>query len=188
MAGSQKADLATQENAAALAYNAELDDFSALLQSGGVDATDSLDLIDDKESLIGVPFIVTKAVFRPSDKVSGDDYVSLECTSSETDPITGRNRRLVINDSGTGIRRQMVRYLTHKGIIDPGKGEEAGSETRYDNKCWTWELLGDNADITFNEESTATVTVDGIKMLAKKGLRESTYVNDNGEGTTYYLA
>jgi hypothetical protein len=69
-------------------------------------------LEQDKENLIGKPFIIVDWTFRDSDKVFTVDpttkqrvakqYVSLNLIVKDT------NERLVINDGGTGIFEQML--------------------------------------------------------------------------------
>lgn len=63
----------------------------------------------EKESLIGVPFLCYRFEFRESDKGRNREYVSVYI-------VTEDDRRLVINDGGTGIYEQAKEWTdrTHK--------------------------------------------------------------------------
>lgn len=90
--------------------------FDSLVAMGVVEPENfSPDIInkDDKESLIGVPFVVVNVKFNEGDN---GDFVSVE-------GITLDNRHIVINDGGTGIAGQAVelheRYADAEGNIRP---------------------------------------------------------------------
>lgn len=71
----------------------------------------------EKDSLVGVPFVILSATFREGDY--GDDgYVSIEA-------VTKNNDKVVINDGSSGIRDQMRRIVAqrHKaGVNMPDAG------------------------------------------------------------------
>jgi len=81
----------------------------AILKAAGVEPTviNEYDLVD-KETLVGVPFIVLAYAFRDGDY--GDaGFVSVEA-------ITSENKKIVFNDGSTGIRDQL-RGLADRGIV-----------------------------------------------------------------------
>lgn len=147
--------------------------------SVGADETQSRD-IADKSELVGVPFVITAARFSRSEKGNGD-FVSLEITTQD-------NRMLVVNDGSTGIRRQVVAYMTHKRWISPGEGDETGKVTRYDNPCNLWSFNDGPVEYRISDTGEPSAVVSPMRLLARKGLRSSTYNGPNGEATTYYLA
>lgn len=130
--------------------------------------------VREKESLVGVPFIITGVTFNPGKNNS--DFVSLEITPQDGDPT-------VINDGGTGIRRQVVQWLTNKGMIDPGLPVATDSGevfVAYDNPIGLWRKGQDIAhDPGFQ----------GFNWLIPRGTRVSTYNHpEHGESETWYLS
>src|SRR4051812_1730354 len=77
-----------------------------------------------KQELLGKPFVITGVHFYPG---AGSDFVAVSAVTMDNEPV-------VFNDGSTGVRRQLVAYLTSKGVIDPGPGEEAAEagKSRYD--------------------------------------------------------
>lgn len=149
--------------------------FDALLaaQADNLDVLITRD-VTEKEQLVGVPFIITGVKFNPGKNNS--DFVSLEITPQVGDPT-------VINDGGTGIRRQVVQWLTNKGLIDPGEAvtTESGEVfSAYDNPIALWRKGQDIAhDPGF----------DGFNWLIPRGTRVSTYNHpEHGESETWYLS
>lgn len=126
---------------------------------------------DDKDTLVGVPFIVTAISFRPDGKgpVGGRDFVSAEAVDKD-------NRALVINDSSTGMRRQLVQYLQAHKLIAPDIDPD-------ERVC----AVGEGA-------ASETFVFDGSKgnpkpLGAPRGLRRSDFVNpETGPATTFYLS
>lgn len=95
---------------------------------------------------------------------------------------------VVINDSSTGIKRQITAYLAHKHLILPGNITELPplddlkgnlGENVYDQNRDEWKYGADKATKGFD-----------VQALFRSGLRISGYTNDmNQEGTaTFYLA
>lgn len=142
-------------------------DFAALLE--GADFVKGFALTD-KAELVGKVFIITHIRFNPG---MGGDFVSAEA-------VTREGSNIVFNDGSTGIRRQLVNYLSQKGLVDPGKGPEEGPECRYDNPFSDWKKGKEEA-------------VNGwdIRLVCARGLRVSEYEWPAGSGqlaSTWYLA
>lgn len=70
---------------------------------------DGLDLID-KAELVGRPFRITGFYFEMTDKGIGYVYVDAEDTDKNT---------FTFNDSSTGVRAMLVKYLKDKGDDSP---------------------------------------------------------------------
>jgi hypothetical protein len=152
--------------------------------------TDSRELVNTKEDLVGVPMIMTSFHFRPGKGTKGmyADYVSVEATTYD-------NRRVVFNDSSTGIRRQIVNWLLAQESItlppEDHKGYE-GPDTAY--QLWS-EVKGGQWKRPDDPNSTLYISAlpDGspIRFLARYGLRASTYQTPGGApgdlSTTFYL-
>ena len=175
------------------------------------DRVEGFDLEKNKMDLVGVPFVVTKVYFREGKFARGkeilpDDFVSLELVTAPThiyhdrvlrnrrrytdmgvpsDTPIGPNEEVVINDSSTGIKRQICWYLNHSGFISipdvpPDFSDLAGSigESRFDVSR---DMLPDYAEAMENGIV--------IRLLVRRGLRPSKYENEyTPDGVTYYLA
>lgn len=154
-----------------LKVGAAPDTFAALLSSADLDVVEGRD-IAVKDALIGVAFIATKATFYPG---IGGDFVTLEI-------LTRDGVEMVVNDGGTGIRRQVVAYLKAKGLVDVGPAHPK-YENPDDKPVELWPVVAHQEQAVKGFE---------IKLLAKRGLRKSEYAADKEsgrtEGTTYYLA
>jgi hypothetical protein len=152
--------------------------------------TDSRELLKVKQDAVGVPQIITSFTFRPGTspdkgKTLGD-YVSVEATTFD-------NRRIVYNDSSTGIRRQVVAWLVHQGVVALKAGQSYDTAFQYwDSENTKGEYVGKTGEefVRF----TAIGTGEPIRFLARHGLRASTYVVSKEQGgngkdtaTTYYL-
>lgn len=152
--------------------------------------TDSRELLKVKEDAVGVPQILTSFTFRPGTspdkgKTLGD-YVSVEATTYD-------NRRIVYNDSSTGIRRQVVLWLIHQGVVTLKEGQNPDTAFQY----WDSEQVKGEYFGKIGEEAlrfTVIGTGEPIRFLARHGLRASTYPvpkeqggNGKDTATTYYL-
>lgn len=176
-----------------------------------MDTVEGFDLVtgERKHTLIGVPFIIVGATYRPG--IAKNDqpanYVSIELVTADqatlmeriragrildlngtplTEPAVGGNETLVINDGSTGIARQMTDYLHRKGLISVGQvtvdtitGGEMGTSP-YDRYFEEWPLGGEQAG-------------KGFKLMfhCPRGLRVSEYANPvspTSMSYTYYLA
>lgn len=173
------------------------------------DEVEGYDLIKGNalNSLVGVPFMVVSATFHEGVQRKGipyrDDFVSLEVvvapfevmkaqkarilgrrvSAQLTDPedIAKPGERVVINDGSTGIYRQIVQYLSMKGLIELPDGPLEGpkGECVYDLPRSGWLDGGD--ETTFS-----------LRLKCPRGLRYSEYNNEYttpGErAITWYLA
>lgn len=177
-----------------------------------LDRIESFDLEKNKMELVGVPFVVTKVYFRDGEyrrpgEAFPDDFVSLEVVTAPEeayDKLVPRNRRrfaedgvpleseigpnelVVINDSSTGIKRQITWYLHSHGYINVDSSIPPDFEVLSGG-------MGQNPLDGFRSgwEFGAAEAEKGIeiRLLVKKGLRLSRYSNDYAaDVTTYYLA
>jgi hypothetical protein len=120
---------------------------------------------DNKEGLVGVPFVITKVTFQlPDEELSKDndvkDFVSLEAQIApesyvQQNALSGwipnianvqgwidsygmrPDEYIVINDGSKGIRRQIVEALHNSGLIDIG--ERTGVPADFDRPWSDWE-------------------------------------------------
>jgi hypothetical protein len=154
----------------------------------------SRELINTKGDLRGVPMILTSFTFRPGktqEKGKMGDYVSVEA-------VTYDNRRVVFNDSSTGIRRQVVAWLTAQGNVEVPDVKGKTGEPDYDRPFQYWKsetVKGGTFKGQTGQEHLRIEALPGgepIRFLARHGLRESTYptpgaTNLKDTSTTYYL-
>jgi hypothetical protein len=104
--------------------------------------------------------------------------------------------RIVFNDGGTGIRRQITMLLDQAGIITVGNGEPAANrrlDRRFDLPWWKWEVKPSAENMVEMGENTIphiTRNHVGTQLLipARRGLHVSRYSDDVfGDAETYYL-
>lgn len=167
---------------------------------------------DMLSQLAGVPFVILGGTFRSGfvrevkgKKYTGD-YVSLEILMGDDAAFTARGisldgkafRPLQVvrfNDGSTGVRRQMVSYLAAKGYIQVSDtpldeigtagGKMGDSEFDIPVSYWKDVMIG---DLRFDVESNAIYDFKIPRGLScPRGLRESAYKNENGDGLTRYL-
>lgn len=115
--------------------SATLDTIAAAFAESGVnvfdDETDgiyNLELIEDKDFLRGLPFMITRWRFNTSDKFKDDEgndgvFVSVEI-AYQTDP-NGPIRTGVFNDGSSGVCAQLQKITENrkaKGVGDPYAG------------------------------------------------------------------
>jgi hypothetical protein len=173
---SETKDIAASNGNAPVAVWDETPTFDELLSDPTLDKVAGADEVFNKENkdhLIRVPFVVVGVSFNKGDQ---GEFASLTCIDHE-------NRTIVINDGGTGIRRQMVSYLQARGLIDVGTTLDDSNPL--DKPFDTWASGDDAAHEGFK-----------IKLLCKRGLRKSDYdaIGEKGDpnhrpaGTTHYLA
>lgn len=169
--------------------------------------------LEKGSSLIGVPFCIIRATFRPGDYMNAITqnkgyYVSLDIvTAPERDfkraIIRGRipieihesmpqpEERLVFNEGGTGVYRQIVQYLEAKGRIEIGSDLPEGGaygESKYDILPPEWTKHDGIVTSDENDDEGPVFTFD-IRLLCPRGLRESSYENDyTKQGVTRYIA
>jgi len=182
-----------------------------------VDVVEGSDLESDKEMLVGVPFIITKVFFRDGKFLRHgqsfpDDFVSIELVTAPADnPLWKKverkreafpgiptetdvmpNEQIVINDSSTGIKRQIVSYLHDKKLITVTTPESDYKEAAPRGLSDLSGELGTNAfDANRNlllEGAEAAEKGISVRLKCPRGLRVSTYENDyTPEGKTFYL-
>jgi len=175
----------------------------------GADEIQGADL-EKGAQLIGVPMCLIGATFQQGDYVQNGVtgwYVSLETVigpQAEIDRAYRRNRipddiavpepgeRLVFNEGGTGVYRQIVEYLEAKGLIrinsDAPKNGPWG-ECRYDILPSEWDVREDiAASVTKIKPDGTRVLSFPIRLLCPRGLRSSEYTNEyTKQGITRYL-
>lgn len=178
---------------------------------------DGYDLEKDKDDLVGVPFIITRVVYREgkfrspaSKEVMPKDYVSVELVTAPPDVFEARvprnrkryveeglpvetpigpNEQIVINDSSTGIKRQITWWLHRTGRITLSGDVSRDFST----------LSGSTGESVFDQDPDewaegTELGKNGVSLLesplgCKRGLRFSKYENDwTPEGKTFYLA
>lgn len=139
----------------------------------------------DKEELIGVPFVVVGVTFRQSDQ-NNVGYVSLEA-------ITEKNEKVVVNDGGTGIFKQVVHLCVTQGIFNPS----ADDALKNDTSLFQDHLIGEEPEINLWMSTTGEWNIEwNLKapLKCRHGLRKSDYKSRevNGvklpAGTTFYIA
>lgn len=153
--------------------------FDELDGLGGLEII-SHDLIDDdhKDLLLGVPHIITRCVWRPSDY--NDDYDMISCeaviaseqklaravqmgrivhapTMEQLSPVIEPGARIVYNDGSTGIRNQINAMLHATGAIEFPGGDD---QSRWSAGHTQW--IGYNTDcidiVVKRDESTYAVS------------------------------
>jgi len=182
----------------------------AWAEEESADVVDGSDLESDKIQLVGVPFIITKVFFREGNyrrpgEAMPDDFVSVELVTAPADNPLWRkverkrsaypgiplqtevspNEQIVINDSSTGIKRQVVQYLHGKKLITVDDTTPRDFSDLYGE-------LGKNpfdADrATLSEGAAAAEKGISVRLKCPRGLRVSFYENDyTPEGKTFYL-
>jgi hypothetical protein len=169
----------------------------------GADEVAGADL-EKGQFLIGVPMCLILATFRQGDIKSNITnelgwYVSLDTIIAPAHEIARafrRNRipeenktslpepgeRLVFNEGGTGVYRQIVNYLEVKGFIRinsdfPAEGPYGKS--RHDVLPPEWEIREDlkASALKIGDDGIPTVQFN-IRLLCPRGLRSSKYENE----------
>jgi|SRR6266851_2987181 len=172
------------------------------------DEVEGYDLLKDDAlyQVVGVPFMVTRAVFRDGIQRKGnetrDDYVSIEIRVApqiawdisritqrrralelpDGTPVAHADEQLVLNDGSTGLYRQIVQYLAAKGMITLPNGDEEGEkgDSIFDLPRSEWQEGADEGTKGFD-----------IKLRCSRGLRFSDYKNQytgDDEARTWYIA
>lgn len=159
-------------------------------------------LVEDKDTLAGVPHVITNLTFREgySTTAGPGDYVSIEAVVADRDTLNSNpvrhylpapsvdqlavypNEAIVYNDGGTGIRRACVKMLHDIGLIDVGAPE--GDENPFDRPYQLWAEGAEQAAIGF----TADKNGQPLRYVVIRGLRRSDYTSPYGEATTFYFA
>jgi len=179
-----------------------------------VDQVTGHDLAKDEvlDMLEGVPFLVTKMTFNAGDAGNRENYVSCEAQLAPRPEMERRQVKLaslpfdpgdtvVFNDGSTGIYRQCVAYLYARQFInlpDPvitnGEGPKWDAKKKemvyvcsYDLPASQWADVR-AGEMRFTPAGIAVYTIN-VRLLAKRGIRISTYENDwTQDGKTRYFA
>lgn len=144
-----------------------------------------------KKDLIGDPFVITAFVFRPS-AASEAEYVSVYAVAKGAGEV-------IFNDGSKGVRRQLMDYAFSKGWITPPTDIDTDSEDKATENAGDLPLnrmAGFNlpATLSYDETGSMSCHIEGIKLHARRGLRESEYKYLNPETgreqdvSTFYLA
>lgn len=166
------------------------------------------------DDLVGVPFVITRVVFRPGvlrpDK-ERSAYVSCEVRTSpqldlrlinarressrlprltDLDSLAfGPDSHVVFNDGSTGVYRQIVKLLSAKRYITlESPVVEAGGygESSYDQPPNQWANIN-SGDVQFDTDGFPGYSAD-LALFCPRGLRLSLYENDYTQtGKTRYL-
>lgn len=194
-------------------------DFSAALNEGA-DRVRGSDLVSGEENyelfrnLIGVPFAITRVVFRPGDvkrdgKIVMADWVSIEAVMADEAFMAKRkvsweelpmqfwpSNSIVFNDGSTGIRRQVVEYLFQKGWIElpqPLVTSGAAGMHSFDLPVdkWVNVISGEITEME-NDRHGYARNLSPV-LICPRGLRESTYPDPSDptgkrQSSTLYLA
>jgi hypothetical protein len=172
--------------------------------------TKGADLLSGAD-LKGVPFVITGVTFRQSDFMNpvtktNPYYVSLELvTGDESAFAKARKRkridetctvdpgeRLVFNEGGTGVYRQIVGLMEGLGWITLPEGPEGGAygESRLDTTPdqWVFTPAYTGLETRFTPDGETVVTAP-VRVYCERGIRISEYENDyTKDGKTRYLA
>lgn len=181
----------------------------------GADEILGSDLARDEllDALEGVPFMIYRMTFRPSDAGHRVSYVTCEVQVGPKELLMKRRIDLttlpfdpgdhvVFNDGSTGIYRQAVAYLHAKGFIalpDPvvpnGHGATWNKDKgemeyvcSYDLPPTMWQDI--NAGRLYYDEHGDPIYIAEVRCFAKRGIRISDgYKNEwTQDGKTRYLA
>lgn len=176
------------------------------------DEVEGFDLVKEDAlfSLVGVPFRITRLVYRPGIQQKGiawrNDYVSAELRVfpdavllRDLDRILSRRtgdlirdpkaiptggEQLVINDGSTGFYRQSVIYLEGKELITVPSAlpaEGGKNECRYDLPASEWEISEDDPRVgIIPGPDDSTIFAFAVKLNCSRGLRYSDYDNPTG--------
>jgi hypothetical protein len=154
-------------------------------------------LVENKNSLLGVPMVIIAVTYRPGFPRAGGegDYLSVEAVVADKDtlnsfPIQAQlpaqmevwpNEPIVFNDGSTGIRRQLTELLHSIGVINVGKPRK--DENPFDRPYQMWESGAELAT------TGIVANADGVKFryVAPRGLRRSDYEWNDKPATTYYI-
>jgi len=163
------------------------------------------DLVDNKDLLMGVPFIIVGVTFQmpvaDKSRPAGErDYVSCRAIIGDEERLTEAvergwipnklafkpEERILFNDGSTGIRRDIVRILHSAGLINVGHEND---KNRFDLPWTQWESFSQSAEQGENIVPEFTTNHRGnlFTIEARRGVRKSEYSNEYGDAVTYYL-
>jgi hypothetical protein len=199
--------------------------YSSLLADGNLAYEMESSGLISKEALIGVPLVITGITFQHVEALTAAQvkkgavqprgFVSMDAIVGDVPALTRAikrggvpnvselkelpvdpEERIVFNDGGTGIRRQLVGILDAAGIIEVGNGEpdkDRRFDRRFDLPWFMWDRKpGADNMVELGDNTVPYITKNhvGTQLLipVRRGLHASHYTDDvYGEATTYYL-
>ncbi len=196
-------------------YNPALETWQDL--TGSADEIVGKELAKDElfDALKGVPFLITKVIFRRgtkrqlpkglAEKFGTDEktfaFVSCEAVIAPEDVLKRRrvnienlpfdaNGQIIFNDGSTGVYRQIVVYLTAIGAIElPEPIVQGGKhgECSYDLPPSDWEAVN-RGIVSYDEDGWANYEIN-VRLSCPRGIRLSEYETDYSPdgGKTRYL-
>lgn len=189
-------------------YDPNFDTWDAMAATAdtvlGADLVSTDDALFD--ALVGVPFMITRVVYRPSEYGTDREgnYVSVEAVIAPGDVLRKRridpdalpfkpDSQIVFNDGSTGIARQITAYLHATGRIvlpdnDNIRVEGKRGESSYDLPVSEWTDVR-AGELRFTPTGQAVYICD-VRLTCPRGIRISEgYDFDGGkDGKTRYLA
>lgn len=178
--------------------------YADLIGDSLTDTIQGAELLSDElfDALVGVPFVITKLVFRQGTSRGGEmaSYVSCEAITGDEKAMKKRRVSLddlpftpgdlvVFNDGSTGIYRQTVGYLWAKGWVtlpEPIIRDGKMGQSTFDLCANKW--LGTSGVIELNDNGHRDVTFH-VRINCPRGIRLSDYQNEfTKDGKTRYLA
>lgn len=181
-----------------------------------IPGTELVDKIDLLGVPFIITKLVFQPVAEPTAKVPHPtSFVSIEATTADAARLDQQIRRgkipnvasidqlmfepgarIVFNDGSTGIYRQLVTMLATYGIITLPEGgskeAEYGTITNIYDLPWTkWVSCTQMDTLKEDGEPRPVITLnqngDPFRLVCRRGLYVSTYINEFGESKTYYL-
>lgn len=165
-------------------------------------------LVTDKATLIGVPHIIVGVTFQmpladKSNEFGARDYVTLRAMVGDEEALNEAlergwipgnkspfraNELICYNDGSTGIRRDVVKMLDSAKLITVGN-EDTVAANRYDAPWSLWTEFTQSVQQGENVVPEFVNNHNGQQFLihSNRGLRASSYTNEFGDSTTYYL-
>jgi hypothetical protein len=192
-------------------YNPAVHDWGTLIE--GADTVLGADLVSGTENwelfdaLQGVPFMITRVVYRPSDfgGATEANYVSCEAVLAPASILVRKHVDLstlpfdpggmvIFNDGSTGIARQITEYLHAAGyivVVPDGTDLQPGGkkgESSFDLPVSKWAHIR-AGDMRFGPDGQPAYSAD-VRLNCPRGIRisegyENAYTKD---GKTRYLA
>jgi len=170
----------------------------------GATIIDSAALEQDKLALVGVPMIVTRVTYRPKTSLQERGYVSVEAVLGSEKFIRNaisRNwmpgvtdlsqfryapdEKIVFNDGGTGIRRQLTMILHAQERLNVG---EIVDDATFDIDWTEWQSFDTSTKQKVGDQEIQVPDFRDVRVAATRGLRVSNYTIEGQQSTTFYLA
>lgn len=161
-----------------------------------------------KEELLGVPHVITKVTYWTPNKdqlgmvsceatVASEHYLAKAIDRGWVPNVSAPdqfklepNERVVYNDGGTGVRRQLTALFHANEVINVGR-DDVADDSRFDVAWPEWVSFSEWRRQSAEAGNVPCVTRIGARPLilrADRGLSLSEYTNDyTDKGKTYYL-